>query len=127
MQFIPRLLVTLAAFLATVVFATLFTALFLPDFFAVIGSLMSWALAAWMARWLWLRLAEPVTGLLATTVVWALGLGGLGFVLGFFGPMILSPGANQGPMLGIFITGPGGFVLGAVVGMMRWSMQSRQG
>lgn len=30
--------------------------------------------------------------------------------------MIFAPGANQGPMLGIFITGPAGALLGAVAG-----------
>jgi hypothetical protein len=32
--------------------------------------------------------------------------------------MIFAPDANQGPMLGLFITGPGGFVLGGVVGAL---------
>lgn len=49
----------------------------------------------------------------------AMVLGGIGFAVGFFGPMIFAPGANQGPMLGIFITGPGGFVLGLIVGAFR--------
>jgi hypothetical protein len=35
---------------------------------------------------------------------------------GFFGPMILTPEANQGPMLGIFITGPLGLLVGAIAG-----------
>jgi hypothetical protein len=35
----------------------------------------------------------------------------------FFGPMIFAPGANQGPMPGIFITGPAGALLGAVTGL----------
>jgi hypothetical protein len=46
-------------------------------------------------------------------------LGILGFVGGFFGPIILTPEANQGPLLGIFITGPLGFVLGAAGGYLR--------
>jgi hypothetical protein len=45
--------------------------------------------------------------------------GGIGFVAGFFGPMILAPDANQGPLLGIFITGPGGFLLGLCYGIVR--------
>ncbi len=45
-------------------------------------------------------------------------LGAIGFAAGFFGPMILTPEANQGPMLGIFITGPGGFVIGLIGGAM---------
>jgi hypothetical protein len=40
--------------------------------------------------------------------LWFLILGATGFAAGFFGPMMLVPEANQGPMLGIFITGPGG-------------------
>jgi hypothetical protein len=31
--------------------------------------------------------------------------------------MVLAPDANQGPMLGIFITGPGGASLGAILGL----------
>ena len=46
----------------------------------------------------------------------AVVLGVVGFLSGFLGPMILNPGANQGPMLGIFMTGPGGFVLGWIIG-----------
>jgi hypothetical protein len=49
----------------------------------------------------------------------ALILGGLGFAAGFLGPMILTPEANQGPMLGIFITGPIGFLLGLIYGLIR--------
>ena len=45
-------------------------------------------------------------------------LGGLGFVAGFFGPMIFAPEANQGPMLGLFITGPSGVVIGAIAGAL---------
>ncbi|WP_052699394.1 hypothetical protein [Hyphomicrobium sp. 99] len=43
----------------------------------------------------------------------------VGFLGGFLGPMILTPEANQGPMLGIFITGPVGVVVGAIVGFVR--------
>ncbi len=54
---------------------------------------------------------------------WITGL--VGFVGGFAGPMIFTPEANQGPMLGIFITGPGGLLLGAVAGLI-WSFWSRR-
>jgi hypothetical protein len=47
----------------------------------------------------------------------AVVVGTVGFVGGFFGPMLLAPSANQGPMLGIFITGPGGAVLGFIGGV----------
>jgi hypothetical protein len=45
--------------------------------------------------------------------------GGGGFALGFFGPMILDPSSGNGPMLGIFITGPIGFALGLLWGLWR--------
>jgi len=47
---------------------------------------------------------------------WALTLGAVGGAAGFFGPIFLNPDANQGPLLGIFITGPGGAIAGAVLG-----------
>ena len=49
----------------------------------------------------------------------ALFIGGIAFSVGFFGPMVFTPDANQGPMLGIFITGPLGLLVGAVWGGMR--------
>lgn len=37
-------------------------------------------------------------------------------VLAYFGPMIVPPETNQGPQLGLFITGPAGVVIGAIAG-----------
>ena len=48
-----------------------------------------------------------------------LAVGALAFALGFFGPIWLTPAANQGPLLGIFITGPLGLVLGLLLGAWR--------
>lgn len=49
----------------------------------------------------------------------ALLLGGIGFAGGFFGPMIFAPEANQGPLLGILLTGPIGFLVGLAWGVFR--------
>ena len=49
---------------------------------------------------------------------WALALGGVGGAAGFFGPIALNPDANQGPLLGILITGPGGAIAGLVLGFL---------
>ena len=46
----------------------------------------------------------------------AILVGGIGFLAGFVGPILLAPGANQGPLLGIFVTGPLGFAVGALSG-----------
>ena len=60
---------------------------------------------------------------LMTVFLHAVVVGGIAFAIGFFGPMILKPGANQGPLLGIFITGPLGFVFGMGLGVWRVSRQ----
>lgn len=48
--------------------------------------------------------------------VWPLVLGVAGFTAGFFGPIAFLPDSNTGPLIGIFMTGPGGAVLGLVMG-----------
>jgi hypothetical protein len=92
----------------------------------------SLALAALAGHFVWRRLdapaAEPEPADIAgqaASLSRAVGLGALltgavGFVGGFFGPMLLSSDSPQGPMLGIFITGPLGVVLGAIGGVVYW-------
>ena len=43
-------------------------------------------------------------------------VGGVALALGFVGPLVLNPEASLGPLLGILLTGPVGFVLGALIG-----------
>jgi hypothetical protein len=50
-------------------------------------------------------------------LVSALLLGGVGFICGYFGPIYLNPSSNLGPITGIFFTGPGGCVLGLILGL----------
>ena len=57
-------------------------------------------------------------------VGFALFVGGIAFLAGFVGPMIVAPGANQGPLLGIFVTGPVGLVCGLVWGLLRASRRA---
>lgn len=52
--------------------------------------------------------------------------GSVGFCIGFFGPIIFTPEANQGPLLGIFITGPLGFILGGIGGFVYWMAKRRK-
>ena len=46
-------------------------------------------------------------------------IGGIAFLGGFIGPMILMPQANQAPLLGILLTGPIGWLLGTIFGVTR--------
>jgi hypothetical protein len=45
-------------------------------------------------------------------------VGVLSFLVGFVGPILLDPNSPQGPLLGIFFTGPVGAIAGAVVGAL---------
>jgi hypothetical protein len=59
----------------------------------------------------WWR-GETVAGF-ALTVAW------ISFLVGFVGPMIVTPSANQGPLLGLFYTGPIGLLVGVVWALWR--------
>jgi len=48
---------------------------------------------------------------------WGWRLGGLAFLAGYLLPLVTSPESNQGPLLGIFVTGPLGFVGGVVAAL----------
>jgi hypothetical protein len=45
-------------------------------------------------------------------------VGVISFLIGFGGPLIFTPDSNTGPMLGIFVTGPLGAIVGAVCGIV---------
>ncbi|MDO8892815.1 MAG: hypothetical protein Q7V00_13285 [Sulfurimicrobium sp.] len=60
---------------------------------------------------------EHEVNLTSAVVLGAILAGSIGFIGGFFGPLLLMPGANQGPLLGIFITGPVGILLGPPLGI----------
>jgi hypothetical protein len=57
-----------------------------------------------------LRESRPPSFLLCVLI-----LSAAGFCAGFFGPMIFAPDANQGPLVGIFMSGPGGAILGLLL------------
>ena len=106
-----------------VVLATYFLSYWMPlafirlDGYDVVAPFIALVCAAVVGWFVWQALgSRSAIGILPTMVLWAAIVGGIGFVGGFFGPMIFAPDANQGPLLGIFITGPLGFLLGGVMG-----------
>ncbi|HEX5716308.1 MAG TPA: hypothetical protein VF179_09120 [Thermoanaerobaculia bacterium] len=66
------------------------------------------------------RLAASITWIL----VWSAVLGSTGFAAGFYGPLILRPDSNLGPLLGIFTTGPLGAVVGVALGVILSAVRS---
>jgi hypothetical protein len=84
-----------------------------PVVFGLLGSVYGGLLGAWYER----PTAEG--GAFAR---WSVGMAGIvgvsSFLVGFAGPLLAHPDSPQGPMLGIFVTGPLGTVAGAVLGAL---------
>ncbi len=56
----------------------------------------------------------------------ALLVGAIGFAGGFFGPLLFQKDSPQGPLFGIFATGPYGAILGAIIGLVIAVIRQRQ-
>jgi hypothetical protein len=83
-----------------------------------IPNVVSLACAVTAGVWVWRKIGPgPETGQKASSSVLLGGcvLGAVGFVSGFAAPLLFHSG-DQGPLLGIFFTGPVGFVLGLAIG-----------
>ncbi len=81
----------------------------------------SWLATMGLLCW-WTALAHQPTTRARIRASWRAGwvLGAVGLALGFFGPLLVTPKANLGPLLGILITGPGAFVLGSLAAALAW-------
>lgn len=115
--------------------SALLSAFLFPALAGLLGFAGGASCAFLSGRWIWRSLGPvspgkeapgPLGSIAAGAVTGALLLGGIGFVGGFFGPLIFAPGANQGPLLGLLITGPAGVVLGAVGGGVYGLMCTRR-
>lgn len=72
------------------------------------------------------RSSFPPTDLFGALLLGAFVTGGLAFLFGVFGAMLLLPDSPYASVLGIFRTGPLGFVLGALGGAVLWFRHRRQ-
>jgi hypothetical protein len=68
---------------------------------------------------LWRKIGNISNTLPACIIAGGITFGIIGFILGFFGPMLLTPSSNQGPLLGFFF-GPVGLALGLLAGGVYW-------
>jgi hypothetical protein len=109
---------------AVVVLATYYFVYWLPFSLIPLGgqrwiaNVTSLLCAVGAGCYVWTRTRSGAATWIASVMYGAIVLGAIRFAAGFFGPMILAPEANQGPLLGIFITGPLGMVVGAVGGLV---------
>jgi hypothetical protein len=114
MNRIARAVLVVVVFFAAFVFAwLLFMVLGGASWF---GAALALMVAVLVSRSVWRSEDRLPTALLGAIGIGAAVFGSIGFMAGFFGPMMFAPEANQGPMLGIFITGPLGALVGALLG-----------
>ena len=119
MQVVVGAIVSILVFLAVYPFTFwLFFVQILPLNLVLVAQLASLGTAFAAALWTWRAMRAGGPGFLTIAARWAVVAGALAFCVGFFGPMILAPGANQGPLLGLFITGPLGFFGGGIAGLI---------
>jgi len=78
--------------------------------------------AVFIGLFLWLITRDKPGKFIGQLVKTALLTGGTGFLIGFVGPLIFYPEANQGPLIGIFITGPISFLGGLITGGLYWQV-----
>lgn len=107
-----RVLITLGVFLAVYVLFWLAATLVAPDGRSAIVLLTPYVAAIIAAVLFWRARPAPAGRHLVAGA--ALGFSA-GFLAGFFGPMILAPEANQGPLIGILFTGPAGLAVGIAI------------
>lgn len=75
-----------------------------------------WLLTMGLLCW-WSALSgDGVANRSSIRASWQAGwmVGGIGLAAGLVGPLVLQPEANLGPLLGVLMTGPLGFVVGAL-------------
>lgn len=70
------------------------------------------------------RLLRPDRPARIMDFAWAVG--GIAFAAGFIGPVLFSD-SNLGPLLGIFVTGPVGFLVGALIGIAYSARRGQDG
>jgi len=116
-----RLLITACVFVAVYLLAWLASVTLVPDIASGVGALIPHAAGATTAVVAWR--ARPGTTGMRLCAGAAIGLA-VGFLVGFLGPMVVAPDANQGPLLGIFITAPLGLIAGLTIA---WRQVARCG
>ena len=107
--------------------ATAFTLFMLTTLISIFSSLtdgvslmISLPLGAIVTWWCWQVTEGKALGVVSWIVVTSLITGAFSFSITLGVVLVFIPEANLGPMLAIFLAGPGGALVGAVVGFVVW-------
>ncbi len=124
-----RFILTAITLVAVFIFFNIFVlnVLPFPNSIHFLGPFISFAIAILIAKFIWNRTDQLHKDTFLTyTLTGGLSVGGIGLIGGFIGPMIFMPESNLGPLLGIFFTGPIGFLVGFLGGWIYWSVKKKK-
>ncbi len=123
-----RIILTICAFVASYLFIFWlpFSLISLPGDSEIIPHIVSLLIAVCAAIFVWKKTSIINHGLATSILLGGMIVGALGFVVGFFGPMIFYPQSNLGPLFGLFFTGPIGFVIGLIGGGIYWNAKMKR-
>lgn len=85
--------------------------------------LLSLVSAALIGLFIWFISADVSRNFAGKVFITAFVIGAIGFIIGFIGPLIFTPEANLGPLLGFFATGPLSFVFGLIISGLYWKIK----
>lgn len=120
-----RFIITLIVFLLTGFILYKFPLEFISRSMEIgmLREILSLILAVGVAYFIWLAQYIKSPKLKLYLMRGGLIVGIVAFSIGFIGHIIIDPSANQGPLLGIFITGPLGFFIGIIGGGIYWNLK----
>lgn len=128
MKKITRGVLTFITVLATFYFTYKIPFSFIPGIwnFPILPFILSLLLAAGIGFLVWKSLGKKTENFTRYVLMGGVITGAILFLAGFIGPMIFIPSSNQGPMLGLFITGPLGFLIGLLGGGIYWWLKVKR-
>lgn len=127
MKIVYRIVITFLAFIGSYFFFYWFSFFILPisNNHTFIPNVISLLISLVIGFFIYKKFGKISNSLVVTMVLGGMIIGTFGFIAGFIGPMIITPGANQGPLLGILFTGPIGFILGLIAGGIYWKVKRK--
>ena len=123
MKTLARIIITLLAIATCNFFILWLSYLSIPGLHKIklLPNLVSLTISTIIGLYLWKKLKFNSNSLLSYILMGGLIIGSISFILGFIGPLILTPSNNLGPLMGILITGPIGFMVGLIAGGIYWN------
>jgi len=128
MKIATRIILTICAFVASYffIFWLPFSLIILPGNNEMVPHIVSLLIAVCVAIFVWKKGGGINHNLATSILLGGMIVGAIGFVVGFFGPMILYPQSNLGPLFGLFFTGPIGFLIGLIGGGIYWNIKVKK-